>query len=168
MNCSVNWLADVKLYNPLFVLNYVWYIDANVLGFCLLCFCFVLTFFPVTVAICNVVLNWSVKLNNSNARIRKTVVQTEGKPRSAAVTALELQTFSERERSRKVMSHKAVRKEKKNPQGYRLCCYNIISEIESRFCSLTQALDWIPLSFSKVGMKIFSTSFSSIWNVLQI
>lgn len=51
----------------------------------------------MNVAICNIVLNWTVKLNNSNVRIRKTVVQTEGKPRSAAVTALQLQTFSERE-----------------------------------------------------------------------
>lgn len=50
--------------------------------------------------------------------------------------------------SRKVMSHKAVRKEKKNPQGYRLCCYNVISEIESRFCCLTQVLGWIQLSLS--------------------
>jgi len=53
----------------------------------------------------------------SNDRTRKTVVQTESKPRSVVVTALQLQTFSERERIKQGDESYNCKKKKETSPG---------------------------------------------------
>lgn len=82
----MNDLADKKLCNYLFYfkLSFKLYFDA------------LLKFF-VNLDIYNAVLHYTMKININNDSSRNTVVQSQGKPRSVLVTALQFQSFSERE-----------------------------------------------------------------------